>query len=396
MEVANIQVSQNISKPQPSVKAKPELFSQLLSDAIDTEAPGFTSDETSEETSDKVMEMMMGMLNLNLPLQNYVSSTNADEIILVEQAGIVDTEAIKLSNMMLGMEDTENVGALGESSMIVENEFSLLEEVGKTDFAINENNNSDEMPKQSLVSSEESAEDTLPNTVKPEHSYYNQIQNSAELDISNHIQDLGIEETSIETDIVTEVKTDEKTNVFKKDIDHNLMDNVQVRSFNNIADETVEIKEVTLSDDNIQRVNDSILQLVESTKEGDTNILKVKLYPEDLGTVDVTVKMEEGKLTAKILVDNEQVKGMFTRSITELNESLLKQNIQVEKINVDLNLGTSPDNLNQGFDFNQHGSFNQGSYRMRNNNLRSFYSSAESPVKNESDIHKTGELSILA
>lgn len=400
MEVANIQVVQNTSKPQSSVKAKPELFSQLLSNAIDTEASGLTSEENSEKTSDDVMEMMLGMLNINLPLQNIVSEANADEIVLVEQAGIVDTETINSSDIMLGMQGVENSHILGESNKVIEGDFTLLEEVGKLNSEISGDNNFHEIAKQSLENLEDMlgdvTEDALLNTEKPVLSDYKLDQNLVRFNINNQMQDLGIEETSNETDIVSEVKIEEKGHELKKDIDLNLMDNVQIRSFNNLSNETVEVKEVALSDDNIQRVNDSILQLVETTKEGDTNILKVKLYPEDLGTVDVTVKMEEGKLTAKILVDNEQVKGMFTRSITELNESLLKQNIQVEKINVDLNFDTSPNNMNQGFDLNQHGSFNQGSHRMRNNSLRSFYSNVEGSVKNESDIHKTGELSILA
>lgn len=386
MEVANVQVVQNTLKPQSSVKAESELFSQLLSGAIDTEVAGIIPEEKGEDTSDKLMEMMMGMFNLNLPLQNIVSEANADEIIQVEQAGIVDTEIVNSSNVLLGMQGAENIDTLGKSNMIIENDFTLLEETAKIDTAtISENFNLDELPKQSLENSEDV---TL--------SAYKQFQRSDELNVKNDAHKLDIEETSIETDIVSEVKTDEKANVVKKDFDLNLVDNVHVKSFNNVTSEIVEVKEVALSDDNIQRVNDSILQLVESTNEGDTNILKVKLYPEDLGTVDVTVKMEEGKLTAKILVDNEQVKGMFTRSITELNESLLKHNIQIEKINVDLNLGTSTSSMNQGFDLNQHGSFNQGTNQMRNNNLRTYYSDVEGPVNSETETHKTGELSILA
>ena len=64
--------------------------------------------------------------------------------------------------------------------------------------------------------------------------------------------------------------------------------------------------------------------------------------------------MEEGKLIANIMVDNEQIKGMFIKSINELSESLLKQNIQMERINIDLKPNTNSNSMNQSFNNNQH------------------------------------------
>ena len=140
--------------------------------------------------------------------------------------------------------------------------------------------------------------------------------------------------------------------------------------------------------------------MVETTREGDTSVIKVKLYPENLGTVDVAVKLEEGKLSATILVDNKHIEEIFNKSINELSESLLKQNIEVEKINIDLKVDTNPNSMNQSFNssFNngQDEAFNHKQSNMRNKNLAYYYQNTDSLVLDDSDVYKSGELSILA
>lgn len=98
-----------------------------------------------------------------------------------------------------------------------------------------------------------------------------------------------------------------------------------------------EFQEEVLSTENIVRVSESIIKLMETSTQGDTKVMKVKLYPEELGNVDITLKMEEGQLIAKILVDNDHVRQLFTNNIQELNQNLIRQNIHIGDMQVDLN-----------------------------------------------------------
>lgn len=92
-----------------------------------------------------------------------------------------------------------------------------------------------------------------------------------------------------------------------------------------------------LSVENLEIVNNSMVHLMETSIEEGTSTMKVKLYPEELGSVDITLTMEEGKLIAKILVDNEQVKQLFANSMKELNQNLLRQEIYIGDVQIDLN-----------------------------------------------------------
>ncbi|MDD4726984.1 MAG: flagellar hook-length control protein FliK, partial [Tissierellia bacterium] len=188
-----------------------------------------------------------------------------------------------------------------------------------------------------------------------------------------------------------EGKTNDKIEITEGEGYLNSIDNPHLKATNSINKPTVEISDVKLSNGNTQKVNDTIIQLVETTKEGDTSLLKVKLYPENFGTVDVSVKMEKGKLTANILVDNDQIKGIFNKSINELSESLLKQNIQVEKINIDLKLDTNPSTMNQSFNNGQQEGFNKNQSNMRNRSLGHYYQNTEPLVPAEADIYDTGK-----
>ena len=94
-------------------------------------------------------------------------------------------------------------------------------------------------------------------------------------------------------------------------------------------------------DENIQKVNDSIIELMDITANGENSSMKVKLNPEELGFVDVTLKMEEGKLVARILVENEQVRELFNNHMNQLNDKLVKQDISISKVEIDLNLNSN-------------------------------------------------------
>lgn len=136
-----------------------------------------------------------------------------------------------------------------------------------------------------------------------------------------------------------------------------------------IQKNTVELnKDINFQDqsiitENIERVSESIIKLMEVNTQGDTQVMKVKLYPEDLGNVDITLRMEEGKLVANILVDNESAKQLFINNIQELNQNLVKQNIHIGDMNVDLSnssQGNSEQNGKNPFKPNKNFNINSG------------------------------------
>lgn len=136
--------------------------------------------------------------------------------------------------------------------------------------------------------------------------------------------------------------------------------------------------------ENLEIINNSIIQLMETTTKEGNSTMKVKLYPEELGSVDITLTMDEGKLVAKILVDSDHVKQLFANSIEELNQNLLKQNIHIGDVQVDLNNSSSGNQQQK-----------DGNYFAPRRNLN-FDEKVISSKSSEDNVYETGAVSILA
>lgn len=108
---------------------------------------------------------------------------------------------------------------------------------------------------------------------------------------------------------------------------------------------------VQASKHNIRRITDSIIKLVETKAEGNTSAVRVKLHPEELGSVDVMLKMEKGEVVARIVVDNDYTKQLFTNKISEINENLIRQNINLGRLDISLGSDSkgSTGGNNEGF-----------------------------------------------
>ncbi|MES3039293.1 MAG: flagellar hook-length control protein FliK [Bdellovibrionota bacterium] len=84
--------------------------------------------------------------------------------------------------------------------------------------------------------------------------------------------------------------------------------------------------------------------------------MKVQLNPEGLGTVNLRVALQDGKLSVHMAADHKDTKDMLEGSISELRSSLNAQHFTVDNIKVDVVKGTSTDNNSQntaGNDKNQ-------------------------------------------
>lgn len=208
---------------------------------------------------------------------------------------------------------------------------------------------------------------------------------------SNEVKELNLEELTKTEGLDLVKATEEKVLDIKKDetikdnkwINHNIGSTQKL----NVAAE-VEQQAMVVSNENIQNINDSIIQLMETTTEGNTDVMKVQLYPEELGAVNITLKMEDGKLIAKILVDDEYVKQLFTGKIELLNNNLKEQNVNMEEIFVELNTNANSNPNGDSSQNNSNFSNGKGTFKFTTESL-------DTVTTEEIDL-KSGELSILA
>lgn len=184
----------------------------------------------------------------------------------------------------------------------------------------------------------------------------------------------------------TEISKEDKPQDFKTEL-INIQPQTQGETKEvQITEPKIEVKE------NIQRLNDSIIKLIETTTVDNKSVMKVKLYPEELGTLDLTLEMQEGKLLAKILVDNESIRQLFSDKLGDLSQNLAKQNINIQDFKVEVKPEAS-------LDFNFQGEFSQEN--RKNPRTNRIYGHKEImpeeiPVEVTSRLATSGELSILA
>lgn len=112
-------------------------------------------------------------------------------------------------------------------------------------------------------------------------------------------------------------------------------------------------------DNNLQRISDTFIELMDLRTNGEDSSMKVKLYPEELGYIDISLKMDEGKLVAKIMVENEQVRELFNNHINILNDKLIRQDINVSRLDIDLNLNTNGHTSSENHQEHGRNSFNK-------------------------------------
>lgn len=90
---------------------------------------------------------------------------------------------------------------------------------------------------------------------------------------------------------------------------------------------------------NIQIAASEIIHKMETLSEGESTAVKVKLHPEGLGEMEITMSMEKGKLSGSILVENKEIRQIFTDRIHELSQTLKESNISVAKFDVGIGAG---------------------------------------------------------
>ncbi len=79
---------------------------------------------------------------------------------------------------------------------------------------------------------------------------------------------------------------------------------------------------------------EEIMKSMETIKEGGKTTMKVNLHPDEMGKMEITLTMEDGKLSGKILLDNREIRQIFTERLEELSNNLKQNSIQIGKFEV--------------------------------------------------------------
>lgn len=96
-----------------------------------------------------------------------------------------------------------------------------------------------------------------------------------------------------------------------------------------------------LFNSNIDNIEESIIGNIDTVVEGETTSMKVALYPRNLGSINIELTMENGKLLGKIMTEDASTKQMLTQNLAKLTESLMEQDIQISEIEISLNNNSS-------------------------------------------------------
>ena len=145
-------------------------------------------------------------------------------------------------------------------------------------------------------------------------------------------------EMNKDTSIIENNQKKEKTDV-SREILSNVFENVK-----EVVSESLDVETDDISSKIIKQITDEIHLL---SKENST-ALEIQLEPERLGKVSLTVESKAGTVTAQLVVQNEISKEAIESRISELRESLDKQGIKVDAIEVTLASKEFEQNLDKG------------------------------------------------
>lgn len=106
------------------------------------------------------------------------------------------------------------------------------------------------------------------------------------------------------------------------------------------------------------QVADKILTALEQKSPTE---FKMQLQPDNLGQIDISLKISEGKLIIDILADKSQTQALLTSQVDKLISSMGLQNVQVESVQVSQQMNSNSQNgqsyqgyqMNSGMDFSQ-------------------------------------------
>lgn len=102
-------------------------------------------------------------------------------------------------------------------------------------------------------------------------------------------------------------------------------------------------------------------QILAKLEQNGPKEFKMQLEPEDLGQIDIKLKLNDGKLMIDILAANSKTQALLTSQVDKLISSMGLQNVQVESVQVGQQMNSQSQDsqqnqaffMNSGMDFSQ-------------------------------------------
>lgn len=90
------------------------------------------------------------------------------------------------------------------------------------------------------------------------------------------------------------------------------------------------------------QVVEQVLERLSLERSGDRSRIVIKLNPEELGEVKLSLTLEKDQLRAQLLTQNPQVQEILEKHLPKLHEALEKQGLKLEDIQVEVDSGRNP------------------------------------------------------
>ena len=124
--------------------------------------------------------------------------------------------------------------------------------------------------------------------------------------------------------------------------EHTGEQNHNTQSYGGVADSIIQSMKDSFADivtEDTSRVSEAdivnqVIDQIKLTSGRELTSIEVKLNPERLGSVHVTVTAKNGILSAQIAAQNEQVKTALENQVTALKENFQNQGIKVEAVEI--------------------------------------------------------------
>ena len=98
----------------------------------------------------------------------------------------------------------------------------------------------------------------------------------------------------------------------------------------NDSDKNISLYNREIIENNIEKIVNEARMILRRGKSE----IKMELEPKTLGKMEMSIIMENSKLIAKIRVDSQEVKNLFTDNINKLKDALNEEGVQIQRIDV--------------------------------------------------------------
>jgi flagellar hook-length control protein FliK len=131
-------------------------------------------------------------------------------------------------------------------------------------------------------------------------------------------------------------------------------------------------KEAASAPAKAEDVMPQILKYADQIKANQQNAIKLQLYPEHLGKMEIKVTSHAGVISAQLTADSHQVKSMLESQVAMLQRTFAEMGLKVDKVEVMLSSSNLQDNAQNGS--MAQGDFQQGQQQQQHDARRGLVS----------------------